>query len=242
MIVTSTSVAFILLGLGLGFCGWWFLGALRRSGEFKSDKKIGALISFFFFAYAIHSLVLGLATLFAFTSSNYAYLACIIIANILITGLAILGSYIIFYIFFPKIKRIHVTLYSLVLCIGISAIAVSFIENPQPLVTINESFDFNHSPLLSSLIWFLAFVSIGAPLYIFGRLFLFTNNKELKLLSGTIATLASLGVVNISVRLLQFLPLPSLFRDKFFDIGAAVVGIIFAASLFFLSFSRNKVS
>ncbi len=242
MIVTTTAISFIFLSFGLAFCGGWFLGALRRSGEFKSDKRIGVLIGFFFFVYAIHSLILGLATLFAFSNPNYIYLVCIIISNILITGLAILGSYTVFYIFFPRIRRINVFSYSLILGIGILATLASFAENPQPLVMINGSFDFNHKPLFSFLIWFLGFVSIGSPLYIFGRLFIFAKNRELKLLSGIITILASLGVANISVRLLQFLPLSVFFRDKFFDIGAAFVGIVFVISLFFLSFSRNKVS
>ncbi|MEK7187550.1 MAG: hypothetical protein AAB691_01725 [Patescibacteria group bacterium] len=237
MVVTTTAIAFIVLSAGLGFCGWWFLRAFRKSGGLKNNQKIGFLLSLFFLGFSLHSFVVGLSGLF-FPYSEI-YFSLLVFTHSLLGLLALLGVSMIYHIFLPK-SSVYSALLP-VFFLGVLTIFITVLIHPEPTITGGNSLDFNLGPILSFCVWILSLISIGMPLIVFSRLFLFSKDVELKILSLLISVLAFLGIFNVSIQLLKFLDISENVRSKMFDAGISLVGVGFVIFLASLSFARKRL-
>lgn len=100
MVIPTTSVAFIVLAVGLSVFGFMFLRAYRKTNTSSTDKRIGLLLSIHFLGFAIQTgIILGLGTL-VFAENQFLLFCIVTFANITLTLLSALSIYIVYYIFF----------------------------------------------------------------------------------------------------------------------------------------------
>ena len=236
MVLTTTSIAFILLSIGLLVCGWWFLQAFRNTDRFKADRRIGFLLSSFFLGFGFTDGIFGLGAFFFATNSMGLYIT-LIVYNIFLALLGMLGAYTAYYVFFPK--RSPYALMFLIGLIGVAATAVTILTYPQSFITTGNSIDTNMSRSLSLLMFLLLFFSIGAPFYIFSRLFFDAKTFKTKLLSLTISILALAGILNVFIDLVLLRDAPINFRTQFQNIIIGGIGAGFIIALVIIPFAKR---
>ena len=100
MVITTTSIAFILLSLGLTFCGWRFWAAFRRAPQ--SDRKIGLLLSLFYLGFGLMNGVFGFGTIL-FANNPGALFFLLLMVNFLLIPITMIGVYTAHYIFSPHV-------------------------------------------------------------------------------------------------------------------------------------------
>ena len=111
MIVPTTSIAFIILGIGSWVFCFMFRRAFRKGGGSLVDPKIRSLIGLYYTGFAILSgIIVGIGTII-FGGSPFGLFYILIIFTIGLTILGMLGIYSIAYIFFPKDRPIIVAGY-----------------------------------------------------------------------------------------------------------------------------------
>src|SRR3989338_7334827 len=105
MTITSTAVSFIALSIGLGFCGWRFLNFPKpNKTAFAGHRShTGFLLGSFLLLFALENLILGFGALLFSQCENFSTWI-LILANTLLPIIAILGIYIVYYVFFPRSK------------------------------------------------------------------------------------------------------------------------------------------
>ncbi len=241
MVITTTSIAFILLGCGLGIFGWRLLGAFRkRLVGLRANSKTGFLISLYFFGFAFQTAgILGLGTfLFALSPNGLFFVA--IAAVIFPAFLAMLGVYIIYYIFLPRSSPLPLMI--AVLILGIIALILGISTHPQPFITSHKGIDWNMSFSLSLTWFYLLFISIGTSLYIFIKLFLHAQKREIKILSLIQAIIAAGGILATFFSLVVFHNTAADTRTRVQDIGQGLVGIAFISAFVILSIMNRKSS
>lgn len=228
MVIPTTSIAFIVLAIGLSIFGFMFLRAYRKTNTSPTDKRIGLLLSAYFIGFAINTgLIIGLGTLF-FAQSPTGLFAVLVGFNIGLTLLGMLGVYTIYYIFFPKDFSLIPA--NFVLILGIISITFIFVMHPQPLLTTDNGIDWNTPLVISWLIFSLLFISVGSSTYIFVLLFLKAKTTEMKILSFAIAVSGGAGIITEFFRFIVFHHAPIEPRTKFNDFGHGSLGIILAVA------------
>lgn len=236
MTITTTSVAFILLSLGLGICGWRFLRAFQKSGA-ELGGRIGFLLVLFLFGFAIQTgIILGVGTLF-FAESPVGLRGVLIAANTFLTLLAILGVYMSYYIFWPRFSPLPLA--AATLLIGAAALVFALTIPFQPFLTLSGSIEWNMPFPLALTTFYLLLISIGAQFYIFARLFFRAESREIKTLSFFLALLALGGVVDQFVRFFILSASTPDVRARLYDIGHALIGLGFIGVLVVAPFVRS---
>ena len=222
MVITTTSVAFILLGVGLGVCGWRFWSAYRKGVR---DDKTGLLLSIFLFGFSFQTgVLLGLGTLFS-AGNPAGLLAVLVTANFFLTILALLGIYTSYYIFLPQKSPWPPML--IVFILGAITFILTIADPPQPFIAPSGGIEWNANFLISLFVFYLLLISIGAQLYIFGRLFFQAVTREIKLLSFALAVLAAGGIIDNFLRFIILYGVEADFRTRVYDIGTAALGMGF---------------
>lgn len=236
MVITTTAIAFILLSLGLAFCGWRFLKAFRK--ESISPSKTGLLLSLSFFATALHNGILGFGALFFGSNSEILYLVSII-AHLFLTLFALIALYTVYYVFFPK-KSPY---FPIIITIILSATGLfAAINNPsKPFLTSHKGIDWNMNFLFSLSTWHLLLIGISTFFYIFFQLFRKVKNQEIKTLSLIISVLALIGIVNTFVRLIILYNTSSSLRTGILDVGIGVIGAVFIVTFIIIPLIRNRI-
>lgn len=234
MVVTTTAISFILLGLGLGICGWRFLRAFKITG---GDSRIGFLLSIFFLIFAGTNLILGLGSLF-FAKTPAALFGAMVFTNGLLATLSILGVYIVYHIFSPGTPTFFPM--AILTILGISAVAATIAFHPQPFLTPRNSVDWGAKFPFSLVMLYLLSLSIGSALYIFTRLFLEAKNREIKFLSLTIAILALAGVIQALLQYAVFGNSVVDIRTKIQDVILGLIGVGFMITLLAVPAIKNK--
>ncbi len=178
MLINTTSIAFIFLGIGLTFCGWRFFRAFKKSGDQQKGNRIGFLLAMFLFMFAFQNgIILGLGTLlFANNPKNLFFI--LILANLFLALIAMFGVYVAYFIFAPRSSPLLPILIIALLSVIISVI--TFVDHPQPLINARNGIDWNISFRLSLSVFYLLLISIGTQFYIFIRLFFLTRIREIK--------------------------------------------------------------
>ena len=239
IIISTTSIAFILLSIGLAFCGYLFLRAFRKGDG--SQSKIGLLVSMLFLGFAFQTgVILGGGTAF-FAGNPTGLFFVLIAANSFLTLIAMFSIYVAYYIFAPRTSPVPVIV--LTAMIGIASVILQIITHPQPHITPQGGVDWGMSFLLSLLTFYLLFISIGSQAYIFIKLFFQAATRQIKLLSFLFGTIATIGIL---VQFVQFVVLYRVSTDiriRVYDVGTGLlgVGLIIAIVLLSLLFRKRSV-
>ena len=215
----------MVLGLGLAFCGWRFLKAFKKAGNSEGNRKIGLLLTQFFFAASIQTGgILGLGSLLlAKNPANLYYVA--LVANVFLSTFAVLGVYTISYIFFPKIKAWIPVVFVLIL--DLLAVILTILTHPQPVITVGGNIDWNLSPTLSVITFILLLCGIGAESYVFINLFFFAKGRELRITSLILSITVLGGVAAQFINFILLRKANIALRASIYDILTILVGILF---------------
>jgi len=237
MILTTTSIAFILLSLGLAFCGWEFWRVSCRT-EHDSGEQTNWLVTFYFIFFAVQNSILGVGTLFF--ADNPRFLFWVLIAtDLFLIVPCIIGIFAVYHIFFPKRSS-----YPLIVLSGVLAIAgliVGLVALPQPFMTPQNGIDWNMPFSLSLIMFYLLFISIGTSFYIFLRLFRLARNREIRLFSLVMVIVASIGLVDSFVRFILLHGVDYSIRTNLYDIGVSLIGIIFILFFVFWPYIQERL-
>lgn len=222
--INTTSVAFVLLGIGLAVCGWRFLRVFRKAEGITKDSKIGFLLSLYFIWFAIQTgVILGLGTLLLSRIPQGLSLV-VLIAHSFLTLVAVFSVYMVCYIFFPTKSSWPAVILPLLL--GTAAVVLTIIIPPQPFITPESVINWNEIFPLSILVFFLLFVSIGASLYTFIRLFFQAKTREIKILSFLLAVVPAIGVIDAFLDFVLLRGSTTNVGTLISDIGLGVGGLV----------------
>lgn len=235
MIFTTTSVAFILLSLGLAICGWRFFGAFKISGE-KEHGKIRLLITLSFIVFAVQNGVLGFG-MFFLAQHPLGMFWTLVGAVISLVFAALVSIYTFYYIFFPlcspKLAMLVISI------LGIANIVGTFVIHPQPFMTQDNGIDWDLPLSLSVLIFSLLLIGLGAQFYIFRRLYAEARNREIRVLSLVFSTALAIGIVDTFVRFIILRNVESGQIAQLLDFGIALIGIIYIIYVLAMQFLTN---
>ena len=234
MVITTTAVAFTLLGFGLGWFGWQFLRAFQKSSTGRTSSLLGIFLSIS----ALQNLVLGLGVLF-FVENNEALRIVMAITQFLLSAHAVLGIYVVYYIFFPNKSR-FLTL-TLVSVLGFAGFILTLAENPRPFITASNGIEWAMSSTLSSLMFAILWISIGSFTYIFFKLYQDSISKRVKSFALILFWAGVAGLGSTFVRFFLFQRNPSDLGRRILDTGMGLAGVIFLIALIVTTRkSRNK--
>lgn len=233
--MTTTLIGFTLSSLGLAFCGIRFFRAFQKIGNISRGKRIGILLSVLHFIFAVaHGLI---AIGIGFFSHNPQMIYRFIVAsNSFLAGAAALGTYLIFYILFPKTSPWPGTI--LASAYGMMLVFVTIITQPRPFIDISGGIDWNFSSWMSILLSYVLLIGIGSIFIIFMHSFRQAKSREMRITSFILSALALVGIINVSIRFL--LPViisngttVNILQTRIFDTTHALIGVIFISVFVF---------
>ena len=238
MIFTTTSLAFIILGIGSGIFCLMFRRAFRKQQDSGvGEGRVGKLISSYFLIFAVSSgVILGLGTLF-FGGSPTGLFSILIAFALGLTALSMLGLYIIHYVFFPQSSKAMLLGFALLL--GAITVATLIATHPVPFVE-NRSIVWN-VPFKSSVPFlYLLFIGAGSGGYIFLRLFRRARTLDMKILSLVLGLAGVLGAL-VPPAMQAFAHLASgAFPNYAIDIFLGTLGASLILCFLALFFLRNR--
>ena len=189
MVLTATAISSLLLSLGLATCGWRFFETFKNSSGEASEKSIGRLLMSLFFLSAAYNAVSGISSLLLIESTAATLLWLTVISHILLTALAILSVYTVYYIFCPPTSP-----RPLLLSIGVLGGAGLFhINNPVQLAPLLIGVN---SPNMLIVTGSLLVVSLTAILFIFIQLFRKSADRSTRMFSAAICGLTLATAAN----------------------------------------------
>jgi hypothetical protein len=235
MVITTTAVAFILLALGLGFCGFWFFRAFRKNGR---NSKIGVLLSTLYFGFSLQNGIVGLGVLL-FTNNAEILFYILILSHFLVVAIGVIGIYTSYYVFLSKSSPKFPIVLGILL--GIFAITALIADHPQPFLTSERGIDFNFNFITSLTTFYIFFVSIGSNVYIFTRLLFWDQNRQIRILSFILSLTGIFGIINIFIRFVVLYSFSVEARTRIFDIGLEIISAIFIVILFLWPKLRNWI-
>lgn len=239
MVITTTAVGFILLGVGLAFCGWRFLRAFRKAEGITKDSKTGFLLSLYFIGFAIQTgVILGLGTLLLSWIPQGLFLV-MLIAHSFLTLVAVFGVYMVYYIFFPTKSSWPAAILPLLL--GTAAVVLTIIIPPRPFIAPEGVINWNEIFPLSVSVFYLLLVSIGASLYTFIRLFLRAKTREIKVLSFLLAVVPAMGIIDAFLDLVLLRGSTTNVYSLISDIGLGVGGMILIFIPLLLAITKKEL-
>ena len=227
MIITTTAISFSSISVVLAFCGIRMLQEHMGNHDHWTKKEVGILLPVFLFNFALGNRQLAVGSLF-FTGSPRIFYWLILISSIFLTITAILGVYIIFYLYFPLISPLPGMAFAFIL--GIPLVVFTFVNHPHPFIDSGGAIDLNFSRGTSVLLSYLLFISIGSTFLIFVPLFSKAKTHEVRSISLIMSCLAIIGIINVFIRYL--LPngiTPDSLRNRLFDITLTILGLVFIA-------------
>lgn len=228
MVLTTTAIGFILLAVGVAVLGWQFLRAFQKGQAINDNKKIGKLLGFLFTNVSLQNGVLGLGALF-FAHNSYALYLTTLISDTLLSVSALLGIYVLYYVFLPNASS-RFALVGTGLLAVISVIS-AVTTHPNPFLTADNGIDWNMSFSFSLITFYLLLISLGTVFYIFWELFLKIKALKIRILALTVAACNLVGIINVFIRLVLFYNAPGAEITNLFDIGAGLIGALFILGL-----------
>ena len=235
MVITTTGIAFILLSLGVAFCGWQFFFAFKKAGG-AIDNKTGLLISIFFFLSALQNGVLGIGALL-FPDSPRTLYSFLLLSHFSLALMTVSSIALFYYVVLPnRSPRMGI---GTTISLGLLFIFYTISTDPQPFLTSQNGIDWGMNSLLSLLMFSLFFLSLLPPTYIFFKLFLVASNKKLKRSAILISGLCFAGIINVFMRLVIFNSGPFGLRTRILDIAVATIGIGFIIPIAVLPFLQG---
>lgn len=236
MVVTSTSIAFILLGLGLGLCGWFFLKAFNESSS--KIPRIQYLLSIFLVFSSLQNIGLGLG-LILFAQNHFALLIVLLLSQFLATIHSVLGLFIVFYIFFPKRSPNYSIVW--ITIIGLILIIITTLNHHEGMV-ISEGVGWTTNFLENTLMFLILSISIGSFIYIFSRIFLQSSNLKIRFFSFFLMIFGIAGLSNTFIRfiLTNWVKV----NGYYIEVGNAIIGLGICMLVMYFGnfFSRSKMN
>src|SRR3989338_958637 len=223
MIITTTSIAFILLSLGLVSCGVWLLRSFQKDGGVREYGWVGFLLSGLFLAFSFNNGIIGVGTLL-FAKNSEALYFILITAHFFLTLIAILGVYTVCYIFSSRLSS-YIGM-AFVGILGTVGVIMTIITHPRPYISLQNSIEWNMNFLPSLLFFGILFISIGSTLYIFTRVFLAAQTRQVKFFSLLISTLAFAAILIHFIRFI-LLYTDTYVRNSIEDFGTLLMCIVF---------------
>lgn len=239
MIITTTSIAFILLSLGLTACGVWLLMTFKKEGGVREYGKVGYLLSSLFLGFGLQNGIMGFGVLF-FAKNSAALYYVLVISHIFLGAVALLGVYIAYYIFSHQ-RLLSGFVVFIAGYIGINSVARTIATHPKPFITLQNGIEWNMGFPLSLLVFNTLLISIGSTLYIFIRLFLTAETREVKNISLTLSILALLGIVFAFIRLILLYNADIAIRTRIYDFGIIAIGALFIISFLIVPVIKNLI-
>lgn len=210
---------------------------LRRGGTHK-DKKMAFLIGSHLMGFAIQTgIVLGLGT-FLFAHNTTGLFVVSLVANIALTLLAILGIYTAFYIFFPRSSLWPAVVITLLL--GVVSLILLLTTHQGPILTVENSIDWNMNFPLSLITFYLLFIGIGSQFYVFTKLFLLASIKEVATLALSLALLSAGGIISSFINFIVFHNIETDIRTRTYDVMQGLLGIAFIFAVFAFSTFKTR--
>lgn len=226
MIFSTTAISFILLSVGLAFCGWRFLTSYRRA--YPSESKIALLLAWQFVTFVIQNGTMGFGLLvFADNPTRLSW--TVLVGSVLLVAPALIGVYAAYHIFTPH--RSPLLLILITILLGITLLIAGIATPPTPTLTASGSINLTMSLPIAVTTFYLILIAIGSNAYIFTRLFLTASDKSIRNFAGVIAILGWAGVINVFSQLILLYHSPAGFR-YIFEIGLAIIGTVFIVILF----------
>lgn len=236
MIITPTSVGFILLAVGLGVCGWYFLAAFKKESQFKKDRRsISYLLSSFLLVSALQNGVFGIGVLFSDLNPDIFFVT-VLFNNVLLTINTMLGVATVCFIFFPFFARRFFI--SLVGLLGFSLIIYTVLVRDIIVATFrNHNLYTTVDSPLSSLLFLLLFINIGSFIFIFSQLSSRAHRRDTRMFSGLLSVFGIAGLINVFMR---FVILPRVNPNAFgLEISTGFIGIGILVLIAIFSFLRK---
>lgn len=234
MTITTTAMGFSLLSLGLGFCGLRFFHAFQKMAAARHGRRTSILLYLFLFNFALVTGMLGLGSLF-FAEKQKIFSAIILTSNFFLTSTAVLGMYLVFYIFLPTVSPWFGTIPAFLS--GAILIALSFLSSPQPFVTETRVVDLDLSRGASIALAYTLFFSIGSIFVIFSRLARDAKTFEVRMISWIMAVSAFAGIMNAFIRYL----LPERIGTNFLSAGLYDTVHIVSGLIFIVLFTLTSL-
>ncbi len=239
MVITTTGVVFSISSLGLILCGFWFFKAFQKIGGLRSGSRVGILLSVFFLSLAFEHALLAFGGLFFATMPDALY-AILVVNHFILAVAAALGTYLAFYILFPKISSWPATF--MILAFGFFGTALTIFTHPQPFIDANNSIDWNMQRPAELSIYFLLMLSLVAPILIFMRNLFQSVSRDVKIVSFIIVLTHSLGMINVSILFSGLFYEEGNLRTDIFDKVLGVIGILFIVGFLVIPFVTGWVS
>lgn len=238
MVITTTAISFICLSLGLAVCAWRFSKAFGVGGNSPGERKIGLLISSYFFSSAFQNGVLGFGTLL-FAANPRGLSIAVTVGTLFLVFVAIFGIYVTHYLFWPGRSYLPLAIFTGV--VGMAGFILSLVLHFQPILTPDHGIDWNAPWSISLVIFYLLFISIGSFFYIFARLLFRTKSRGMKIFSFLIAGSAVVGIIDAFIRFVLWSGQSGGIdaRTYFYDMGIGIIAAIFALVFLFFPISRK---
>lgn len=223
MVLTTTAISSLLLSLGLATCGWRFFSAYRKNVSTTTEGSIGKLLTSLFFLTATYNGILGAAPLL-FSDNPQSALWAVAASHAILTLLAILSVYAVYYIFWPETSP-HALMGAITLTGSIGFFHINTPLQLAPLVMIQGGQGL--TVITSSLL----LINMSAILYLFISLFQKTTTRSIKILSLSICCLVIASTVNASLQLLPSHWISSSHWFALIEIAVGVAGLIFFVTI-----------
>ncbi len=238
MAITTTSIAFILLSLGLLSCGVWLFKSFQKDGGVREYGRVGYLLSLFFLVFGFQNGIMGFGALL-FAKNSEALYFVLIASHIFLAVIALLGVYIVYDIFSYRLLSYFGM--ALTGMLGIGCVATAIVTHPRPFITLQNGIEWNMNLSLSLLVFYMLFISIGSSLYIFTRLFLTAKTREVKNFSLILSVSALLGIIFAFIRLILLYNADMAVRTRIYDFGIIVVGALFIIAFLIVPIIINLI-
>jgi hypothetical protein len=195
MTIAATAISFILLATGLATCGWRFLQASREPSQPSSlaQTAIGRLIVSVFLLAAGYNAVLGFGSLASISNPNILVWT-LVLSNILLTGLALLSVYTIYYIFWPDTSpKGLLTAVSATGGVGLFHINTPLQLAPLLAANLSPGALLTNSTLLT--------ISLAATTFLFVQLFRRADSRSIRNLSLIVCGLTVASILHAGTQL-----------------------------------------
>lgn len=193
MTFTTTGIGFLFSSLGLGFCGLRFYGSFKRIGGIKSKNRTGLLVSLLFLTMSTQHVLLSVSSFFFIGTPVFSKI--IIVVHIVLSLISLLGTYLLVFIFFPKISPLLPVL--LTTAVGTIMVVQTILLNPEPTISLNRGINWNFPYSLSINLYYLLLIQIGSIFFVFSRLLLMSKDHLVKAVSFIVMALSFGGIINI---------------------------------------------
>jgi len=229
MTITTTGIAFLISSAGLAFCSIRFFEAFKNVGAVRPSRKMGILLSSFFAILSLQHGVIFLGSLFLGNSSGGLLLVNVV--DVLVLAVASsLGVYAMFYIVFPKVSPWPSVISTFLF--GLFVAMLIYFSGSEPYINLAGNIDWDFSRESAYGFLYLLWVSMLAPVVIFGKNYLISASRKAKLVSFILVLVHFIGMINVFLLMSKYIFSSKTTEIFLFDRLLLLIGVIFVLTFF----------